>query len=570
MTDVLDYLNSKTIEYKLSGSEAIIICPECNKPKLYININSGLFHCFCCEATNPNSEFAKGHISKLKETWGDILPINFSGIAPRTVAKPDPDFTDMVDRYHYEIHSNKKAMKYLLGRGITEESIDRFKLGVTRRYNQDWISIPSFENGIPKLLKFRKLPPDENLEIDKCIREADGKSILFNGDVLDNYDDIMVCEGELDCITLIQQKYENVVGCTVGAGTLKPEWYDQLLNKKKITLILDSDQVGQKAARNVWATRLGIDRCWNVLLPEGEDINSFFMKYDKAAFEKCLAQASRFKVEGIMSLSDALSELYNQANGSDLEEKFPLPWDSVNDLIEGGFVRKRLIVIGGQAAVGKTSFALQICYHFASQYGIPCLYFCLEMDEKSLATKVIQIAEETVYQSISPSDGPAYILKYGELPIYFGYSSRVSPESFYHTAKEARNRYGVGLFVLDNLQLLVRTGKEEDIAAASKIFKVISMDLDVMMCLISQPRKLNNSNDLTFDDLKGSSAISQDADTVILLHRKREEASLNKLRLSSFSPYTNVLVDKCRFARGGSTVLEFKGEISKFFELEKK
>ena len=132
----------------------------------------------------------------------------------------------------------------------------------------------------------------------------------------------------------------------------------ELLNKKKITLILDSDQVGQKAARNVWATRLGIDRCWNVLLPEGEDINSFFMKYDKAAFEKCLAQASRFKVEGIMSLSDALSELYNQANGSDLEEKFPLPWDSVNDLIEGGFVRKRLIVIGGQAAVGKTSFAI--------------------------------------------------------------------------------------------------------------------------------------------------------------------------------------------------------------------
>jgi hypothetical protein len=36
---------------------------------------------------------------------------------------------------------------------------------------------------------------------------------------------------EFDAITLLQQGYENVIGITVGAGTLKSEWYDQLVLK---------------------------------------------------------------------------------------------------------------------------------------------------------------------------------------------------------------------------------------------------------------------------------------------------------------------------------------------------
>ena len=570
MTDVLDYLISKNVEYKLSGSEAIITCPECGRKKLYININNGAFHCFYCEAINPNSDYAKGHITTLKQAWGDLIAIDFKPFVAQEENKPDPDFTDQTERYHYDIHSNKRAIKYLLGRGITEESIDRFKLGVTRRYNQDWISIPSYEKGIPKLLKFRKLPPDENPEMDKCIREEGGKSILFNGDAIDKFDEVVVTEGEIDCITLLQNGYENVVGVTVGAGTLKSDWYDQLLTKTKISLIFDADKVGQKAARNVWATRLGIDRCYNVLLPQDEDINSFFMKYDKNMFDEYLKKATRFKVEGIMSLSDALIMLHRQSNGSEIEEKFSTPWESLNDLIGGGIVRKRLTVVGGPAAVGKTTFALQMCYHLATNYEIPCLYFCLEMSETSLAIKTLQLAERSVYQAISPSDGPSYVLKYGHLPIYFGYSARVTLESFYNTVKEARNRYGIGFVVFDNLQLLVRTGEESDIAKASQMFKMMAMDLDIMVCLISQPRKLNGAAEITYDDLKGSSAISQDADTVILIQRKREESSLSKLRMASFSEFANILVDKDRFARGGSTVLHFRGDISCFDEMEKK
>ena len=34
--NIVQYLDSKNIQYKVSGDEAILICPECAREKLYI------------------------------------------------------------------------------------------------------------------------------------------------------------------------------------------------------------------------------------------------------------------------------------------------------------------------------------------------------------------------------------------------------------------------------------------------------------------------------------------------------------------------------------------------------
>ena len=93
MDDVLSYLNNKSVEYRIDGQEAIITCPNCAKDKLYINLNSGVYHCFRCEVEDPTSIYSRGHISQLKEEWGDVISIA-PAIRPIAVTIPNEKATE--------------------------------------------------------------------------------------------------------------------------------------------------------------------------------------------------------------------------------------------------------------------------------------------------------------------------------------------------------------------------------------------------------------------------------------------------------------------------------------------
>jgi len=182
LSEILDYLDSRNINYRIEGSEAILKCPTCNKEKLSVNINSGVYQCFVCQAENPDAFTAKGHITQLKSYFGDIADISLFAdkITRKREEKEEKDFTEDSKRYAYELFQpeGKKGLRYLLKRGFTQETIKKAELGFTRRYHQNWISIPAFEDGIVRLIKFRKVPPyEDECEIkEKCIREAGGKS----------------------------------------------------------------------------------------------------------------------------------------------------------------------------------------------------------------------------------------------------------------------------------------------------------------------------------------------------------------------------------------------------------
>ena len=564
--NVLQYLVEEGIQYKPVGnSEVVIVCPFCNKPKLSINTNTGLYRCFTCEVNTPTAPHVNGHISALQKHLGHIIDITPIQDTIQRSNQDETDFNELVERYAYILKQTPKAMKYLMKRGFSENIIEKYKLGYTTRYKEEWISIPSLEDNTFKLVKYRKISNNDE-KMPKYIREKDAKSILFNGNVINEHKIIIITEGELDALTLLENGYENVVGVTGGAGTLLPEWYDQLIYTEKIYLCFDNDenQAGQKAARDVWAKRLGVGRVWNVVLPKGEDINSFFLKHKKEDFDRLLLEAHQFKVDGIISLQDTVYKIYNDFQSDGDEEVFKLPWASVNKKVGGGLKRKDLIVLGGIGGVGKTSMSLQIAYKMATDYKLPSLIFCMEMPEAALAIKIIQLKFDLRIEEVYKGDILLYVKEIEDIPIYFGYSSSVTPNIFYNTMTEVVNRYGVQFGVFDNLHRMVRDGEESSIAKACGKFKDLAMDLNIPFLLISQPRKLNSEEAPTYDALKGSSAISQDADIVLLIHRRR----LSELETdASFSDETQVIVDKARLYSGGKTRLKFLGAKSRFEDL---
>ena len=562
MSSVVEYLESKHIKYELQGQEAIIVCPGCGKDKLSINTNSLLFQCFHCKAEDPNSDYASGHLSKLKRLWNDVIDITPTPLPSyiKNRNQEERDYTDLVNRYHFNLLQSKKGKKYLFKRGFDEDVIIKYKLGLVEMKGDTWISIPSYEDGIPKLLKYRKIT-NNNPETKKYEREAGGKSILFNGDALEHFTDVFICEGEMDSIVLLEQGFKNSVGTTGGAGTLLPEWYDKLKLMSKITFIFDADAAGQNAVVKTWAERLGYGKCWNTLLPEGEDLNSYFLKYTVEDFKEL--EPYQFKISGVVSIHDSLCEMWEMSQSKE-QLVYTLPWPEVNKLIGSGLELKELFVIGAQSSMGKTTAAMQIAQHFVDVHKLPSLFFCLEMPNIKLATKLLQLKYDLVYEEIKYEDGLIYANDLQGYEMYTAYTPNISMDKLYNTIEEARNRYGVKFVVFDNLQLLITSNKESEYSKAMKMFKQIAMSLNIIVCLVSQPTKLKGEEKPVFDDLKGSSAIGQAADVVLLLHRKRLKGDKTE---SSFEPICNFILDKSRYNSGGQVRMLLNGAKSRFESL---
>jgi KaiC/GvpD/RAD55 family RecA-like ATPase len=566
MDPVLDYIQEKEWEYRLEGDEAIVKrCVFCGREtwKLYINRKSRLFQCFRASCG------AKGHISRLKKHIGDVVELE--GFEP--VESPEVDFEVLVDECHMSLLENESMLRYLDDQGITLEAVNRFKLGVRKANKNLWLLYPSMLDGIPRYVKYRLLPFEKQLTeaekesgLTKFKREPGVPSILFNQDALANCDTVIVTEGERDAISLLMLGYDNVVGTTGGAQTLKTEWYDALYEKEEILLAFDSDEAGEKGV-DTWASRLGYGRCKKVVLPKtAKDITEYFMDGHTADdFDALLMNAEEFDISGVRNI---MSILRTMADNPEDVPSIPTPWDNVNALIDGGFRGGELITLSAPPGVGKTTLSLQISALIAHKMKKPVLFFCQEMTYEALTRLFVCHALDKTWQSFRREEAELMSMQFENTPIYFGYSPRITPEQVMHTFLEARARFGIEFFVFDNLHTLIREHDKvtERIGAASKMFKDLAMEMRVPILLVAQPRKMEKDEVMFYYEIKGSSDIPADSDLVFLLHRGRmpTDDETGK-RAATFMPETRFIVDKSRESAGGECRLLFDMGYRQFY-----
>ncbi len=566
MDPILDYVQAKGWEYQLEGDEVKVKrCVFCGREtwKLYINRKSRLFQCFRASCG------AKGHISRLKKHIGDVVELE--GFEP--VESPEVDFEVLVEECHMSLLENESMLRYLDDQGLTLEAVNRFKLGVRKANKNLWLLYPSMLDGIPRYVKYRLLPFEKQLTdaekesgLTKFKREAGVPSILFNQDALVNHDTVIVTEGERDAISLLMLGYENVVGTTGGAQTLKTEWYDALYEKEEILLAFDSDEAGEKGV-DTWASRLGYGRCKKVVLPKtAKDITEYFLDGNTADdFDVLLVNAEEFDISGVRNI---MSILRMMADNPEDVPSLPTPWDNVNAIIDGGFRGGELITLSAPPGIGKTTLSLQISSLIAHKLKKPVLFFCQEMTYEALTRLFVCHSLDKTWQSFRREDAELMSMQFEDTPIYFGYSPRITPEQVMHTFLEARARFGIEFFVFDNLHTLIREHDKvtERIGAASKMFKDLAMEMRVPILLVAQPRKMEKDEVMFYYEIKGSSDIPADSDIVLLLHRGRMPTDDDTgMRAATFMPETRFIVDKSRESAGGECRLLFDMGYRQFY-----
>jgi replicative DNA helicase len=149
-----------------------------------------------------------------------------------------------------------------------------------------------------------------------------------------------------------------------------------------------------------------------------------------------------------------------------------------------------------------------------------------------------------------------------KLNIFVDDSTDVTVSQIRARARKIKNKHGLGLIVVDYLQLITPEGngrqtRENQVSEMSRALKKMAGDLDVPVICLSQlsrePEKQGRKPRLS--DLRESGAIEQDADAVVFLHQDDQMKEINMVE---------ALVAKQRGGPTGEVELEFTKYWTKF------
>jgi twinkle protein len=567
------YLRQKGWTYKpaQSGNIALDSCPFCKRAsKFWIHTKKTVYRCWSAQCNE------RGNLTKLQRAMGDRVTArrgrekvaSAASLAGDGKQKSRPVPLEHVERWHKALLKDRPALEYLTERGFERATVEHFRLGLRRKGGTRWLVIPHLAGGKCENIKQRSLPP-----ADKTFRRHKGAaSILFNSDALASSDTVVLVEAETDAMSFWQAGVKNVVSLTCGAGSFLPEWYGLLEYKERIVIAMDADEDGQAGAREI-ARRLGYDRCFNVLLPL-KDANAVLSDLGPQELAATLDTAEQFEVEGIVSAADVIARARDEQEVED--QGLSTPWDSVNAMMPTGAQLGDLIVLSARVKVGKTTLALQWAKHCADS-GDPALIFCLEMRPTRLIKKLVGHVRQKDYQALNRVDYNVARYHLRGTPLYFvepDWGGELKAESVLELIRDSVRRYGVRFLVFDNLHFLCRSLQyvTTEVGQITRAFKQLAEELEIVVCLIAQPKKIDGDRVMRYNDLKDSAAIPADADTVIILHREARAAGLSAnvsdaSDVEVLDPRTLFRIDAQRFGGGGECYLYYEGETATFFEM---
>lgn len=297
MEDIREYLESKGCVVHTAGSGNIRMrCPwhgeAPEKPgKLYINVEDedkwGIWFCFVCNE--------RGNLNKLRQFYGD---------APIKLKSHDYDNPLMeiaAAYYHENLLKNNEAYEYLTQeRGLTDLIIIQARIGwadgnlahhlmtehkiapevikdsgLVNTHGHDY-----FKNEIIfPYQNFGRAVQLRGKKIGGITRGLPGVNTMpYNADALIGEDTAVICEGEIDTLTMLQMDFP-AVGVP-GVHTFKEEWLEIFDEIKRVYIIFDQDPAGKSGAEKV-AGKIG-PRSRVVELPKkGIDVNDYYVKYGK-------------------------------------------------------------------------------------------------------------------------------------------------------------------------------------------------------------------------------------------------------------------------------------------------
>lgn len=278
------------------------------------------------------------------------------------------------------------------------------------------------------------------------------------------------------------------------------------------------------------------------------------------------------------------------------------------DRLLSGFQKGDLIILGARPSMGKTSLLLNMAHAVAAREargdssGAPVGVFSLEMGARDLTQRMLAAevgfsAQQLGNGQVSDADMQKLIAaatRLKELPLHIDDTPGLSIAAFRARAREMKRKHGIGLLLVDYLQLMTAPmrgdySRVQEISLISQGLKQVARELDVPVIAASQLSRQVDGRDNKrplLSDLRDSGSIEQDADVVLLLYRAdyylsralgagdvaasdadRKRIADVQRQLNEVRGITEVLVSKNRKGPTDAVKLHFDGTTTSFRDL---
>lgn len=303
------------------------------------------------------------------------------------------------------------------------------------------------------------------------------------------------------------------------------------------------------------------------------------------AEQKILEVSERKNRSGFIKISDVLRdsmEEIDQLYKNDEEITGISSGYRALDLMTAGLHEDELIILAARPGVGKTAFALNIAQNIGTSTDENVAIFSLEMGATQLVNRML-CAEGTINANHLRT-GKLTEEEFEKLFVAMGSLSKANifiddtpgirvSEIRAKSRRLMQERGGIGLIIIDYLQLIEGSGREsrqQEVSEISRQLKKLAMELSVPVIAISQlSRSVEQRQDKRpiLSDLRESGSLEQDADIVAFLYREdyyRAEEDEEEVEEDNV---VEVLIEKNRSGARGTVKLLFIKEYNKFSSL---
>jgi replicative DNA helicase len=311
---------------------------------------------------------------------------------------------------------------------------------------------------------------------------------------------------------------------------------------------------------------------------EAEDETSAILdRAEKAIFEI----AERRMRQGLVGIREIVKESFRTidqlSQSKELVTGLPTGFVDIDEMTSG-LQKGDLVIVAARPAMGKTSFCLNLAQHATLRAGETVAIFSLEMSKEQLVLRLLcsdaRIDSHKLRTgNLQEKDWARLAKAYAELSasrMFIDDSATLTPLEMRAKCRRLKAEHGLGLVVVDYLQLVSSSGRAEnrqqEISAISRSMKGLAKELNVPLVALSQ---LSRAPEARTDrrpqlaDLRESGAIEQDADVVMFIYREEEHKPTDENR-----GIAEIIIGKQRNGPTGSRKLAFLKEFTRFENLQ--
>ena len=449
---------------------------------------------------------------------------------------------------HEEPRTNnmQPVYDYLNSRGISKATVDYLDIRADASGNVAFHTYDQYDT--LTVVNYRK---SYKTKENKCWfqKDADVADILWNMNRVNTTKPLVLTEGQIDTASVIEAGYLNCVsilkGCN-GMGWIENCW-DWLQQFDSIIVFSDGDAPGVKM-RNEVINRLGAMKCKYVEIPHElefkdtgrmvpvKDANEILQARGKEYLLELINTAKDLPITSVAKLSE-IKEL-NPAEMDGFEVGIKQLDDELMKIFTGG-----VTLLTGLPSAGKTTFLNQVVLR-AMDSGYKTFLFSRELlngmskgwfaqvaaGRRNMKTLRLPTGKE---YHVVEDEAKKQITEYYDDMFYIYKDEEVNDEDkLFESMELCATKKGLRLFIIDNLLTvqLKTTGTDTNKAQTDFMNRLIrfSMQYDVVVLMVTHPRKLQSGADIGLFDVAGTQNIVNLATRTISLKRVSEDMKNNR------------------------------------------